>query len=50
MELIFIRDDSFDISGNGAPLYCHDDINLFISFCISDVDYHLFIALCVLIK
>ena len=34
----FIRDGSFDISGNGAPLYSRDEINLFISFiCTYDV-------------
>jgi len=38
LELIFIRNDSFDISGNGAPLYSCDNIILFISLiCTSDV-------------
>ena len=37
MELIFIRDGSFDISGNDAPLYSRDEINLFNSIsCTSD--------------
>ena len=31
MELIFIRDGSFDISGNAAPLSSCDEINLFVS-------------------
>ena len=46
--LIFFTDDSFDISGNSAPLYSRDDINLFISLiCTSDVCLFiiLFIAL-----
>jgi len=29
LELIFIRNGSFDVSGNGSPLYSRDDINLF---------------------
>ena len=27
MELIFIRDGSLDISGDGAPVYSRDEIN-----------------------
>ena len=37
MELIFIRDGSFDIAGNDASLYSRDDINLFISLICTDV-------------
>ena len=37
MELIFIRDGSFDIAGNDASLYSCDDINLFISLICTDV-------------
>ena len=38
VKLFFIRNGSFDISGNFAPLYSRDDINLFIPrICTSDV-------------
>ena len=48
MELIFIRDGSFDISGNGAPLYSRDDISLFISIiCTSDVCLSCLLHFCV---
>jgi len=44
MGLFFFTDDSFDISGNSAPVYSRYDINMFISL-ICTSDFCLFIIL-----